>query len=94
MVTDDRDYLRDSVKLAENFYHDVTVRFDVNGKYLVDVPHLSKRESRHILTSVCGRGETIQLACRDFLNSCVGHLVYDPGEKTAKRVEIICVGIL
>jgi hypothetical protein len=83
------------IRFADMFSEPVNVRFDCRGRYLVDVRYLYRKERKGsvVMESLCGCGETVQLACRDFLRQCVGYLVYDPPEIVGRRQEHVCIGI-
>lgn len=83
------------IDLAKVFSSEVELTKDVNDRYVVSIRRVSYKLNSHdiMARSLCGRGESVESACFDYLRQAKGRLLFgdDPTFYGEKRPEYVCV---
>jgi len=83
------------IKLAKVFCRSVELTKGSDGLYLVHIRSVWFKEDPKscMKGSIFGSGDSVELACRDYLNKAKGRLLIgdDPDYYGEKRPEFICV---
>ena len=83
------------IDLAQVFSQWVQFSKSCKGKIIVSIPYVSWKENRHDIASrsITGTGESLELACGDFMNNAKGKLLYGDNKifYGENRPEYICV---
>ncbi len=82
------------IDLAKLFSREVALTKDINGRYLISIPTVWSKESRHdqMKCGISGRADSVERACADFMSEARGKLLIgdDPTFYGDKRPEYIC----
>lgn len=83
--------LRKCLAVANLVSMSIEINIDVYNRIMISIPYTWKktRKEDDTMTSFCGRGETIELACKDFLSNCNGLLIRQDGHNPDKEVAVV-----
>ena len=83
------------ITLAKSFSSVVELSKDTSDRFMISIRHVSYKENKEdpMARGICGRGESVEEACSDFLSQAKGRILF--GDSTGfygkNHPEFICL---
>jgi hypothetical protein len=92
-VRGNMDSVRRAIKVAKLVGQDLAVSVDVNDLIMVSVPYtcIMETPTSYKMSSIWGRGPTVEHAARDFISQLSGVLVCESPRSERKTVAVVAV---